>query len=186
MSLDPQIVRAWVVYALSDAVVAGIGCWATTGPNERLGECIYSFQDGVVAFSVWEKGIAYQTEVQKTEVEYSEIQEVNLINLRELVKIRGPEGRSPLRFKVRDVEQAVFLPLKVYSDIGPILKKIVDRQGTAVPLDRIRDGWPIRTSGGQSGHEDDDDLGLLDPKVDAVYTVFAEFRSAVVGRMRAH
>jgi hypothetical protein len=120
--------RRIVEERLASCVSGGLGRWGTEAEaDETLGVCIYWVEWDGCWMGVHEKGLRHAGE-SIFSAQYCDIEGVDLLVLRELVALRGPWATAQLRLRVSDAVCELPMPYVIYSDVGPLVQRIVGEQ----------------------------------------------------------
>ena len=116
----------WIRNELAANVAEGIGKWGVTR-SESLGKSVYEYADEKSTIRLFERGLTYIEGETSLNCEYRDVDEVRLLKLADLVKVsRNPNAPIRTVLVVRGNPTTLTMPLKVFSPIGPALRRIVE------------------------------------------------------------
>jgi hypothetical protein len=117
-----------VVERLASCVSGGFGRWGMRADaDETLGACLYRAEWDACSLALHEKGLRHRAE-SVFWAEYADIEAVDLLALRELIVLRGPWAMAQLRLRVAGKLHELPIPYVIYSDVGPLVHRIVSEQ----------------------------------------------------------
>ncbi|MBI2395992.1 MAG: hypothetical protein HYV09_40895 [Deltaproteobacteria bacterium] len=127
--------RRTIERAFRALVEAGIGQWADGEPaDDRLGDGVFRFANEAVEIVVYEHGIRRRSAEGLNSWRWTEIDEVRLPNLRELVRVRGADAPVSIHLTVAGEPHVVTVPYMIFSALGPAMHQLVSATRLPGPM----------------------------------------------------
>ena len=102
---------------------AGIGRSIFDQEDPRLGSGIYEYADTEVAIAFYERGLRYRVDQEQREWMYAEIANIELMNLKQLVRLKGLYAVATIGVCTTDDVSQLRVPYVVYSSIANALER---------------------------------------------------------------
>lgn len=127
--------RASIETGLGATAQAGFGRLISAGASTAdagLGDCVYIFREtGWTSISLYDRGLCVGDGLTAVSIAYDRIDQLDLLPLRELVKLQGLDAKARLQIVVGDVSISLILPYKIYSPLSTLLLRLVEQSGLA-------------------------------------------------------
>ncbi len=92
--------------------------------DEALGACVYRYASDTCSLGLFTRGLTHQGD-SLFRAAYEDIEQVDLLVLRELVVLKGPWATALLRLRVAGTLHQLPIPYVIYSPVGPLVDYIV-------------------------------------------------------------
>lgn len=117
--------RRMIERDLGANVSAELGRWGLPAEtDEVLGACVYRYASDTCSLGLFTRGLTHQGD-SLFRAAYEDIEQVDLLVLRELVILKGPWATALLRLRVADTLYQLPIPYVIYSPVGPLMHCIV-------------------------------------------------------------
>lgn len=127
MTVIVRLLRAETAFLVN----AGIGRAIFDREDPRLGRGIYEYANEEVAITLCEQGLGYSSDGVKRAWLYTDIHDIELMSLTQLVRLKGVNAVATIGVRTADDVFQIRVPYGVYSSIATPLERGVREQGSA-------------------------------------------------------
>lgn len=117
--------RRMIQMRLAANVSGEHGRWGVPAEtDESLGACVYRYPSDTWSLGLFTRGLTHQGD-SLFRAAYEDIEQVDLLVLRELVILKGPWATALLRLRVAGTLHQLPMPYVIYSPVGSLVHYIV-------------------------------------------------------------